>query len=198
MRIGAAEPEHEGLARAALREELVELLELRPGRIARAPARLELTRSPALAHEADVIASPLEQIGIHGEPLGKKSVEIAPFGKTMNRLTGEEGGTRRCARGGRGERVQEECAFAGNPVERRRRDGAIAVPSGVGERPVVGDGEKDVGPRLCRLSGAVRRGPSRQTQDSRDDDEECQDARHQTPLGGEDETGEPVDRTFAS
>ena len=151
MGIGAAEPERKGLTGTAFRQKLFELLELRPGRIARAAARLELTGAPALSHEADVIAGPLEQVGIHRKALRKKSVEIAPFGKAMDSLTGEERGTRRRARRRGGERVHEERAFAGDPIERRRRNGPIAIRAGMRERPVVGDGKENVRPRLRRL-----------------------------------------------
>ena len=72
MGIVAAEPEGKRLAGSALRQEFVELLELRSGRIARAPAWLDLTGPPALSHEADVIAGSFEDVRIHGESLGEE------------------------------------------------------------------------------------------------------------------------------
>ena len=133
MGIVAAEPEGKRLPGPALRQEFVELLELRSGRIARAPAWLELTGPPALSHEPDVIAGPFEHVRIHGESLGKKPVQIAALGKAMHRLTGEERGTRRRARWRGREGVQEERAFAGDAIERRRRNGPVAVRAGMRE-----------------------------------------------------------------
>lgn len=63
----------------------------------------------------------------------------------MHRLPGEKRRARRRARGRRDERVGESRALTGDAVEVRRAERSIAVNARVRERPVVGDGEDDVG-----------------------------------------------------
>ena len=123
-----------------------------------------------------MIAGPLEDVRIHGESLGKKPVQVAALGKAMHSLTGEERGARRRARRRGREGVQEQRAFAGDAVERWRRNGPVAVGARMRERPVVGNGKENVRPRLRHLRRSARRGMLGQVRETRKDEGEGEDA----------------------
>ena len=67
-----------------------------------------------------------------------------PRFEPMNRLAGQKRGPRRRTRRRRDERVREASPFPGDAIEVRRADGSVPIDAGVGERPVVRNGEKDV------------------------------------------------------
>ena len=105
-------------------------------------------------------------------------MKIAALGQAMHGLTGEERGTRRCARWRGREGVQEQRAFAGDAVECRRRNSPVPVRTRMRERPVVGNGKQDVRPCFRQLRRPARRGTHAHARDARNDEEECDEAEH--------------------
>jgi hypothetical protein len=69
--------------------------------------------------------------------------------------------------------MRKASALAGDPIEVRRADDAVAVGAGMGERPVVGDRQHDVrtrcagARRLARLRSRVATARERERQDER-------------------------------
>src|ERR1051326_3572225 len=91
MRVMAAEPKAERFVRRHRLQKLGEPFEVRSGRVSRASARLEISRSPAFAGKADSVTSLFEQVRIHREFLGQETVQSGPFLQTMRRLSGQNG-----------------------------------------------------------------------------------------------------------
>ena len=149
VRVAAAEPEAERRSGRAPLHEVVKAFELGAGRVSRPAAGLELPGAPAFSGEADRVAGALQQIRIDGVRAWQRSPEIAAFLQPMDRLARQERRARRGARRRRRESMRKASALAGDAIEVRRADGAVAVGAGMWERPVVGDRQHDV--RTCRV-----------------------------------------------
>ena len=151
MRVLAAEPEGKRLPVAACREKGLEVRERRPRRIPAAPARLEAAGAPALTREADVVARRFEQVRIGREACRQKAMEHRSLLEPMRVLTGEQRRAGRRAGWRRRERMREQHALPGHPIEHGRSDRPVAVHGRVRVRPVVRDRQQDVGAPGCRL-----------------------------------------------
>lgn len=172
MRVAAAVPEAEWLARRDRAEEGLKVRKDRPGRVPRSLA--ELAGRPSLAHVPDKIARLLQQIGIDGELRRERAVEVRPFLQAVGELAGQDQRARGGAAWRDAERMREQRPLAGDAVEGGCLHAGVAVNAGVREGPVVGDGEEDVGPwrrdgRPRRLR-VDRRGQARDQGDGERDD----------------------------
>ena len=113
---------------------------------------LEIARSPALAREPDRVARPLQQIRIHLEALGEKSVVRDRLLQLPTVAPGENGRAAGAALGIRRKRILEQHALARHAIKVRRLHPRRTVGSGVLPTPVIENNEEDVRPRFghCR------------------------------------------------
>src|SRR5438477_40420 len=138
MRLMAAVPEAERLALRTSLEEIFKIggvvdgrdsggrrLELafeieRAGRVPLEPALLPIAGRPALAGEADVVASRLQQVGVDRKLGWENAVVATRLFEQPRVAAGEKCGPRRRALGQRREAIVEQHAVARDLVEMRR------------------------------------------------------------------------------
>ncbi len=157
VRVVAPEPEGEGAIRGDSLEELREVPEARPSRIARAASGFMVARPPALASAADHVARLLQEIGIDLKLPRQAAPQVAAFFELVGRAPGEDRRPRRRARRGHAIGPLEQHPLPGQPIKVGRAHDLVAVNAGVGVPPVVSDGEEDAGLRTGRLTGGLGR-----------------------------------------
>ena len=153
VRVLAAEPETERLARRHAFQERREILIGGARRIVLAAAVLEIARSPSFSFKADVVIRLRQQVGIHWKLVGPAAPQIRAVLQSPEILSGEQRAARRRAARRRAERVSEIHALASHPVEVWGAADCVAVCSEVRPRGIVRDAKQNVGTRIGGASG---------------------------------------------
>ena len=153
-RVGVAYPEEERLTRPAGLQESFKARELRADRVFFPAGDLGVAGRPRFALVADRIAGLAEQLRDHRRILREAAPERGAFAEFMDGAAGEQARAARRAGRRRIERMREQHAFLGDPIEGRRARVRIAEDARMGKAPVVAEDQQDV--RTIRRAGVER------------------------------------------